>query len=176
MIYKCIALTGKKGEGKNTVAKIITEILNTSNIQTKELSFASPIKDFTCKVFDISHEELENTKNYIPERRRLMQHFGTFVKNNCNEDFWINKLLESINSINNAVPIITDLRFLNEFNKLPKGTFTIRVKRDTIIDNESNHISEKEIDLIKSDEIIENNGNIQELYTEVLRIILKIQT
>jgi len=188
MIYTCIALTGKKGEGKNTVAKLLADILNVYDINTQELAFANPIKEFACDVFDISQEELENTKNSMPERRRLMQHFGTFVKNNCNEDFWINKLMcsiESINSINSinltnsnnviTIPIITDLRFVNEFNKLPKGTFTIRVKRDIITDNESNHVSEKEVDLIKPDHTIENNGTLKELREEVFRIVLQMR-
>lgn len=58
---KVVVLAGKKGSGKTTLAKMLCE-----NNGYVRMSFADPIKDIICELFDINRKTLEKVKNLLP--------------------------------------------------------------------------------------------------------------
>ena len=102
-----------------------------------------------------------------------MQKLGTEVGRNIESDVWI-KILErrikqywkvSLPQYNNIV--VTDTRFQNEAESLSRLGFKIAaVQRSSLQDNDS-HASEQELKQIKTDFIIENNGDLKKLYRNI---------
>ena len=171
-----IAICGAKRSGKDVLAKYIVATRG-----FKKLSFAEPLKKAVRELFNFNDIQVgideENAvgdeKEIIDERwgispRKALQFFGTEIMQhtidelipNTNRGFLADILLSRISDVasdtcNNYV--ISDLRFLHEYNKL-KSSAKIRniVERDT-------HISEKEYIDIPYDVEIVNDGAIGDL-------------
>ncbi len=177
-----IALSGKINSGKSTVANIFKD--NNFIID----SFAKSVKDICCIIFGYDREKIEGSNkedrmwresidinisrllgyNFTP--RDAMIKVGTdFGRNMIHPNIWIESLFNRYNSQDNI--LITDLRFINEYQEIKKrGGIVIRINRFNNI-NHNNHISECELDDYKFDYIIDNNGSIEELKEKVINII-----
>lgn len=115
--------------------------------------------------------------------RTLMQLIGTEVCRQIHPNFWINSLFKDYTPTGDTLLegeirkvreedliypkwIISDCRFNNEAEAIKsKGGVIIKVERD--LDNQDSHKSEKGIDKKYVDLVINNNGSIQDLITEV---------
>lgn len=190
-MYK-IAIAGKANSGKNTLGKLIAnalkEQLNKNILKIKYLAFADPIKQMaqimypelpSKTLFGASH--LRNT--IIPNAfdnegapltiRKLLIDLGTNGRK-YNESIWIDVLGSSLKKYESEkdVAIITDVRFIDEFEYLKKkDCFIIKIIRDnkTII----NHASETEQDSIPEESfnyIINNDEGIDKLRKEAYKI------
>lgn len=159
-----IGLTGKKRAGKDTFAKAAKELIGDS-VQT--VSFASPIKEITKILFDLTDEEIEKNKEkpilYDVSPRVFMQQFGTeLCRNLFGEDIWVDLLFNKINKMNKEIIIITDVRFNNEAKRIKKNNgLIIQIERENYHHHDF-HISEKGIDPSFVDFIFENSGTIEE--------------
>jgi dephospho-CoA kinase len=97
-------------------------------------------------------------------------------------DVFVNKVIDDVTTAINNNPainiIITDVRYLNEFEALKKlGFTTVKITRDIrVINRDSNHTSETSLVGAKFDEYIDNNGTLQYLYKQVDDLIKKIIT
>ena len=166
-----IIIIGAKRSGKDTLAKYIAD-----KYEYKIVKISEKLKKCLKILFDFSNEQLENDeKDIIDERwglspRKIMQFFGTEILQNkiqeilpqCNKNFLINNFKNTIDK--NKKYIISDLRFLHEYNALLEyNPYVILIQRDNI-KYYDNHISELEYTKIPYNIKILNNGSFTDLY------------
>lgn len=173
-----IGICGKRRSGKDLIANFICSQYNYTN---KKIS--NDLKSIVKILFGFSDSQLESNEKDIIDPvwnitpRQSMQFFGTEIIQykiqelipDIQRNFWIKSFINK-NIINNTQKIIiSDLRFLHEYEELKKyNIIIIRVERKT--DNVSSvdeHISEKEYLKIPTDIVIQNNGSIEDLYKKI---------
>jgi hypothetical protein len=98
-----------------------------------------------------------------PQVRRLLQDLGVGARKVFGEEFWIDRSLASIFQEENTV--VTDVRFTNEADMIKHQDGQIwRVKRNNV-SAVNGHVSERELDGYRVDQIFTNNGSIEDLKT-----------
>jgi hypothetical protein len=182
-----IAICGAKRSGKDVLAKHIV-----ANRGFKKLSFAEPLKKAVKELFNFTDIQVgideENAigyeKDIIDERwgispRKALQFFGTEIMQhnigglipNTNRGFLADILLSRISGDARDGYVISDMRFLHEYNKLKssakvRSLIVIKINRPSINipdDKGETHISEKEYLDIPYDVEIVNDGTISDL-------------
>lgn len=164
-------IIGKAGAGKTTVAKYLQ-----STYGVKQYALGDMLKVFVSTLYDalsvtdnvkpIPLDELYNIETKQLHRKRL-QLIGTDVcRKVFGNDIWIYCLKQSLP---NDWYVIDDVRFINEFEAF-SDCVSIRVNRSMIKSND-NHPSEVEMDGIETDYVIENEGTLSDLYSQVDNII-----
>jgi len=138
-----IGLTGGKGCGKSSVARILDR-----KYGYDILSFATPIKQM-LKAMGLRDAELNDPTlkeikldEYGKSPREMMQLLGTeFARNMIAQDVWITAMRRRI--IPGTKIVIDDVRFDNEaeFIRGMDGTI-LEVKRTKLDENNDTHISE----------------------------------
>ena len=184
-----IALSGKASSGKDTVAKIIVDLLYMHRTQVDAL--ANPMKHIIQIMFPQCSEEclfgaseyrstiiseayLDKNGHHLTYRQALLD-IGAFARS-YNKDIWLHALVDGAKK-DTTVHIISDVRYRNEFDFFKKRQFTmIRIKRTdhTKIDDPS----ETEQDGISDDEFdytVDNNSTLENLQNKVSDIILHLQ-
>lgn len=177
-----IAITGHKFSGKSTVARLLH---NATGYEVR--SFADKLKDITCILSGCTREDLEDYEfketqcvppylrpycgdkfsldaGYVkPTFRAFLQHFGSEIMRNINNDIWIDCALQ--NCPKNA--IISDCRFPNEAKAVKaKGGIVIKVVRPDVNASDS-HQSETSIDEIKADYVLWNDTTLENLVLNI---------
>lgn len=189
MVKRIIAINGKAGAGKNTVADLIKDHLySTLSLESKVFAFADPIKNIVLEMFPKTDPgdlwgASERRSKVIPGAfdedgnlltyRKLLLDLGKKGRN-YNKDIWINATLENIStylsSTNNSIAIITDLRFTNEFLKLKEtDCFFIKIVRPNN-QTKVEDISETDLDHLPDssfDSVINNFSDLQRLGLDV---------
>lgn len=185
------AISGKARSGKNTTAKLIQQYFQ-PNIFVP-LAFSDSLKDIVKILFpwiphqllfgdsqyrDLASLEIEKyTNNLCSTPRDLIKYFAVKIKE-VNSNIFIDNLSQkyediqrNIKFINNSLIIITDIRFINEFQWAKDNQFcTLRVKRNRSLDNDA---TETEQDLIldrEFDYIIDNSRNLEYLNKQIVNI------
>jgi len=182
-----IAICGSKRSGKDVLAK---HLVATRGF--KKLSFAEPLKKAVKELFNFNDIQVGidednavgNEKEIIDERwgispRKALQFFGTEIMQqainelipNTNRGLLADILLSRIPCDSCDSYVISDLRFLHEYNKLkssPKvrSLIIVKINRPSINITESKrdtHISEKEYIDIPYDVEIVNDQTISDL-------------
>lgn len=157
---KLIAITGYKLSGKTTVAEQLRRMH--MPLKSAHINFADAVKNEVCRAFSITREYLETHKENF---RLILQGVGTdYRRKLCGETYWINKWIKTIIEQEQQVSLIvtSDLRFLNEAETIKQcGGKIIRVHRSGC--SSDGHISETELDKIKADFEITNDGDISSL-------------
>lgn len=102
--------------------------------------------------------------------RGLMQRFGTEVgRKQFGEDFWVDKASKLIDTYlwQDMNVVITDMRFVNEAKAVEAlGGQTWRIERDGVVAANA-HVSETALDTYGFDQLIRNDGSLDELYEKV---------
>jgi len=186
-----VAISGKIGSGKSTVG----EIFEKNGFELD--SFAKSVKDICCILFGYDRNIIEGStpedrkwretidkkntnligKDFTP--RDAMVLVGTeFGRNMIHPNIWIETLFNRYDK--NKHLLITDLRFPNEYEEIKKrGGIVIRINRHNLTKltnlNSSNHISECALDNHNFDYVINNDGTLYDLETNVLNIINEIK-
>lgn len=176
-----IALTGRMGAGKDTVAGIIDELLQEDplGLDVMHCSFAWNVKEFFHMIFnDVTHE---------PKPRKHYQDFGQSMRQ-IDPDIWVKwldgrlKQIEQWDTPPKAI-IITDLRQENEYYYCKANGFHVvkvaaprwlRIKRMTERgDNFSNIELDHETENGKfiPDRVIYNDADISRLSHRVYDLI-----
>lgn len=178
---KLIGIGGKKQHGKDTLGKYLVERYGYTRI-----SFADPLKEMIRPAFGFTEEQLYGSKKedvdpfWKVSPRQVLQFVGTeLFRDRMNElipgiesNFWIvlakKKIIEEWGKNPDAKFVITDLRFLGEmeFIREMKG-YTICVHRPLGDEPIDLHSSETELDELKFDAVLSNNGSIDELYASL---------
>ena len=187
-----IALSGRAGTGKDTVANMLYELfvsdaderfvrLFTRRFNGIErftkLSFAEPIKDIISIMFPaINKEYLFGSSEYRKQIiegtnisiRELLQDIGEHYKK-IDPLIWIKALDYKVKNCDSNVIVVSDLRFIQEYNYLKENDFVlIRIIKET--NSNMTHVSETQQDSIPNDRfdfIINNNGSLDDLNEEV---------
>ena len=187
---KIIAICGLKRSGKDTLANIISEHYNYEHVK-----ISKKLKE-TCKIlFNFTDDQMEkDIKEEIDPRwgvspRKCMQYFGTELMQyqiqnllSIGKKFWINSLLNEIdlNDVNDKKYVISDLRFLHEYEEIKKRNGIVicvdRVKTDQgnqgnqgnqgVEATEDLHISEQEYKKFDYDLIIKND-TVDSMITQI---------
>ena len=182
-----ISISGKIGSGKDTIADIIMQYTPYHRWQVKK--FAGKLKDIAeilTGVPKINFEDQEFKKQDMgPEwgmtYRDLLQKLGTeAMRNGLHENVWVNALFADYHfniEEDEQMPnwLITDCRFPNELEavKTHKG-ITIKVIRDSGNTIGTTHASETALDdYTEWDYVVDNNGSIEDLKTQVFSILEK---
>jgi len=184
-----IAITGKAASGKNTTAKIITDLICSEAQKSICLAFADPIKEIALTMFpQLPKKYLYGSSKYRSKIvsgafrngepltvRQLLIDIGTAGRS-YNPDVWIDVLhhrLKEAQKENKDLVVVMDVRFRNEYEFLKKMEFyQIKLYRDahTVID----HISETEQDALQDSQfncILHNNGALYDLRRDIRQIV-----
>lgn len=179
-----IAITGKKGHGKSTVANTIA-----SRFGFDTYAFADPIKEIVQIIFDWTDAHTDGAlKEVIDPRwgvspRQIMQDIGTdwgqhhlcetfpLFKEVVGRQLWVRRF-EAFYERETALyqrtglrynVAVSDLRFHHEEKGVHGlGGLVIKVVRPGMDDNDE-HESERLIDRIRCDNMIVNDGSMEEL-------------
>ena len=187
---RIIAICGEKRSGKDVLAEHLV-----SNHGYTKISFADPLKRVVKSLFNFSDiqvgidekNSIGHEKDTIDDRwgispRQALQFFGTEVLQykiqellpEIQRDFFAKSLISLMDAdgTNNTKYVISDLRFLHEYEKIKEYShisdiLIIRVRRPEIAqntestDNTSKHVSETEYLNIPCDFEIINDSSIE---------------
>lgn len=189
-----VGIIGKMGSGKTTVARYLIE-----NYNFMKISFADPLKKMLLDVGILSYNELYPTKT--PYARKMLQTIGTdIIRNKIDQDYWVKKFKEKVieicqlykpveNNDGNIVSkpaevrlVVDDIRFPNEFfcvaSELNGKIIKVVRNNNNCYNNfeESFHLHESEryIDMLPYDYLIDNNGSLKNLQDVINLTITKI--
>ena len=113
-----IALCGRAGSGKSTVAKFLAE-----KYGAKTHSFARPLKGIVKDFFGFTDEQVYGTqaqKETVDPRwgmspRQALQKLGTdCIRKHLGDDVWRDAVLDKIDYSDDSIHVIEDCRFQNE--------------------------------------------------------------
>ena len=154
-----IGFSGKKGSGKSYFADYLV-----NNKLFIKLSFASPLKEITKILFNLSDEDVKDpikkeliNPKFNASPRELMQWLGTDImreefnkKFNYSGSIWIDSVKDKVKTLldNNKDVVIDDVRFQNEVDMIHSlGGIVINLRNDldnTLTNSTSNHSSENQ--------------------------------
>jgi hypothetical protein len=179
-----IALCGNKRVGKDTIAKYLVE-----NYNFKRYGFADPIRE-SCKIIFLWDDDwIDNHKEEIDPRwgisyRDIAQIMGTELfqykvpellpefNKKIGKTLWVTRFEESYIKNKSIDYVISDLRFIHEYEAIKKhnNTYIVKVKRPSIVNGDM-HKSEKEVDKILCDFELLNDSTEEVLKSNVDTII-----
>ncbi|KAG5183115.1 hypothetical protein JKP88DRAFT_273090 [Tribonema minus] len=159
---RVLGLVGTRGAGKDTFADALG---------FPAFAFAQPIKDACEAIFMAGAEAFEDRviKETVDERwgvspREMLQILGTeCVRGHFGEDHWIRHMEMQLQRCESESVVITDVRFPDEAAFVRRlGGRLVRIVRPTLRTDDA-HVSETGIGGIECDEIIVNDGSIQDI-------------
>jgi hypothetical protein len=141
-----------------------------NNIGYQHTSFAKALKSCLSVILNKDLDKFENI-NFKNSQidwlnnmtvRELLQKFGTAIRNEVCDDFWVKACLKNCTED----CLISDVRFESEAEGIRKiGGIIVRINRDGA--GAGNHISETALDNYSFDYIIDNNGSEEELLFKI---------
>lgn len=162
-------IAGKAKSGKDTLANIISEYYKDKKIL--KYSATKYLKDYTklLTLWDCSEEK---------KPRDFMQMFGLKIKEKY-PDFFIKRIEEDINFLSDFydIIIVTGVRLVKELEFFQNNFNSVLIKIERKYENgltekQKNDITEVDVDnYFKYDYILENNGSIDELKEEFLKVV-----
>ena len=183
---KIVGISGKARTGKDTFAEYLVD-----NLGYTRISFAEPLKKclyilnpwvksndgYTTLRYQSIIDEYgeDNAKVTYKEVRRLQQCFGTeVVRDNFGANFWVDLAFKRIADQKLQKVVIPDQRFHNEIAAVSQQTnhvlFKVISSRNTSSDT---HVSEQDLPNYLFQEIIENNGSLDEYYSKIEEVAEK---
>jgi energy-coupling factor transporter ATP-binding protein EcfA2 len=170
-----IGLTGKKGSGKTTAARMLLgKIRGLEHVNFKDALIAE-MKERLPKTIAELEKQFDKDADWLfsnkPDiMRALLQDYGTTVRRRDSDTYWTDKWLEATAAMEHVV--VDDVRFINEAQTVHnQGGVVIRLMRSDIVSTD-NHESEVQMDSIKPDYTITvKEGGQDELSAELDRII-----
>lgn len=118
----------------------------------------------------------EGAKDRFLEIRTLQQTLGTEgIRGFVDPDAWVNCVRRKIESSPHLDHVVTDVRFPDEAAFVKgRGGVLIKVERDSV--QIMNHDSEALVDLIECDYVIQNNGTLEDLTSQVSNVLREVIT
>jgi hypothetical protein len=180
---RIIALCGLKRSGKDTAAKVISDVFNYQHVK-----FAGKLKDCCRLLFGLSDEQLEgHEKEVIDPRwgespRHIMQFFGTELMQvelqrllpNVGRSFWVKQLMDAHP---NQRIVISDMRFQHEVEEVLKcdpHALIIRIERSCAPCDDT-HCSEADVHKLPCHVVLVNNDTVEEFAQQVLHLMETVQ-
>lgn len=187
---KIILLSGIKRCGKDTFANYLSK-----KYGYHHLKITTKLKDCIKLLFNLQDKDFEEKKedinpNWNISSRRLMQFIGTDIFQykiqelipDIGRNFWIKSLLneELINNLvtkNHYKIVISDLRFLHEYNEFKKLNIPfihIRINNPNLNYKKDNHISETELYQLSYNYEIKNDSTLDIFYSKISSLLKSI--
>lgn len=171
---KIIAIKGKNGSGKSTVAAMLAKKLDEKGISNKVLSFAEPLKKIVDKLHTSGGFDWEDrdTKNY---NRNLLEECANAIKSAFSTNVFAKEIRHKLIRPVTDVTIISDLRFDSEHFELKDFVWGSGDKLIILeIKNKltDNNPPEYELDKIPSDYTLIFNSEIETQLDNYLNSIL----
>lgn len=178
---KIIALTGPKGSGKDTVAKVIQEMYG-DVYDVRTIAFADPIKQKIQHLFDLDPTSVEqydlfkrsDIKYQLPGHlehsvpgRHVVREIGMLMREYNVDQFTRYVVSQFVSETKpNTIWIVTDLRFDNEYITLTThGAKVVKVNRPEC--HYDGHITERGFDDHLVDKQVMNDGSLDYLKIRV---------
>ena len=183
-----LGITGRKYAGKDSFAAALRKAAGERTIITT-LALANPLKEGLHVALGLRRDQLWGDKKEVPDRRfrserhpegitprELMQGFGEWGRE-WYEDIWVMRLREKMDEIEQNFPepglvpyqaiwLITDVRHFNEANavqRLLNGKMVRVIRPGSSTGQFENHESEKWVDALPVDYLVQNNGTLEDL-------------
>ena len=166
---KVIAISGKAGSGKDTIAGIIYRRLRESWVTCRAIHYADLLKYICTSLFDWDGKKNE-------PGRELLQYVGTDVIRKENPDYWVNFVIDMLHFFGDRweYVLIPDARFPNEIDRLRDAGFDVhhlRVVRprfdNGLTAEQKKHPSETAMNEYTPDSVIFNDCTQLELEKKV---------
>lgn len=166
---KIVTISGRARNGKDTVARLISDVLHANGKKVLITHYADLLKFLCRNFFDWNGEKDE-------KGRTLLQFVGTDVVRKKNPDFWVDFIITILSFFEDQwdYVIIPDARFPNEINRLKEAGFdvtcinVIRDNYDTeLTEEQQNHPSETALRDYPFDWEFHNNKTMEELKAAV---------
>lgn len=166
-----IGICGYKGSGKSAAAKYIAEAHKFKRINFKDalvIEMKERLPNTLASIAEVygykGNDELFFFKPTI--MRALMQEYGTEVRREDNQNYWVDKWKQSAEFAGNIVA--DDVRFTNELDAVKElGGIIIRIVRDDIISG-GTHSSETEQESFDADfNVVAKKGNLESVYHQL---------
>ena len=170
---KVIAVSGHAGSGKDTVGRMLETKLEADGASVQIMHYADLLK-YICKSFFGWNGEKDEAG------RTLIQYVGTDVVRKNNPDYWVNFIADMLDFFGESwdYVVIPDTRFPNEIDHLIERGFDtvhVRVERpcfeSSLTDEQKSHESETALDETIPNYYITNDGDINDLYTKVSKLV-----
>lgn len=168
MSINVIGVTGKKEHGKDEVCGVLQKIYTTHLRTVVRIAFADALYEEVSKAVGIPVEKIRANKKKF---RAIMQWWGTeYRREMFGINYWIDQWAKkAILSRDKSLVVVPDVRFLNEAEAIYKiGGTLLRVVRPGHTHIVDAHQSEAEMDSIKADRTILNEGTLKDLETNVI--------
>lgn len=182
MKRQIIALAGKAGAGKDTVAGWIRQLAEDSSA----FSFAEPIKVMLWQGLDVSLWDASRAAKEAPVEhlaaldpkitpRYLAQTLGTEWGRSVHPDLWVHMLARDVRNSEVATAVIIDCRFPNEVAWVKRqGGVVWWIERDGIAPVRA-HATENSIGPQDCDRTILNLGTLEDLAVTVQQAYAQLQ-
>jgi len=160
---------GKAGSGKDTMADYMCK-----NYGCKRLAYADALKDYTSEKYNIDRNLFDTqdgkmkvikvNDSELTIRQLLIN--VSLEKKLTNENLWIDIVIQQILDSDKEFIVISDFRYPAEYFELTKKfnyVSTIKIVRDNV--KLINDHSETALDTFDFDCIIDNNSDVNSLYS-----------
>lgn len=175
---KLILFGGKANSGKDTSAEILDTMYRDRGFKVVNIQIAYYMKMYAKQI--ASWDGDNETKP-----RALLQELGTdVIRNQIDEDFFINRILQDIDVYSRYFDVITisDCRFPREFDKIRekyKEAFSVHVTRPNYVSHltkaQKEHITEQLVDgYDKYDYELVNDSTIEDLEKKIVKLMKEV--
>lgn len=171
---KVIMVLGAARSGKDEVFNALHLHFNDLNVEHNRIhryAFADLLKD---QASELGWDNQKDEKG-----RQLLQHLGDVMREYHGDDYYAKYVANQIKRSNiNNVSVVTDCRFISEFNTIKMcndfDVTTVRIIRDNLDSDltaeQKNHRSETEVSDKKVDITIHNNfETLEEYHDEIVK-------
>ena len=175
-----VGLSGYAQSGKDTVAQVLVD-----NYGFTRVAFADKIREFLYEVNpmvgcspsgylkDLVDLKGWDTAKQEPQVRRLLQDLGVAARKLFGDAFWVDQVVGQFGhdwwGYDKKV-VITDVRFINEAKAIKgKGGEVWRITRPNVTAVNA-HVSETQLDEYPFDHFVKNDGDVKDLWEEVLML------
>jgi hypothetical protein len=177
---RIIAICGRRRAGKDTIADFFVKQGYT------HVKIAGKMKDVMETMFGFTRDQLESDEKELVDPRwgitprQAMQFFGTEVMQykiqellpDVGRTFWVNSIIADISRHPSQKFVISDMRFVHEYQRLREhehGVYVIKVVKPDQEEcgNADQHVSEKEYCNIPESLKVYNDGTINDLYEKL---------
>jgi hypothetical protein len=173
--FSVIGVVGQAGHGKDTVAEIIVR-----NFGLRRLALADRLKQDLSEWFEGDEDftiERQNARDRHPKVRRLQQIYGTEIRREQDENYWLKEFAFTAlgyAAAGNRGVVVSDIRFPNEATILREKWngllfFVEREHQEANVDMA--HASEAHVQSLKmlADYTFVNDSTLEDLEDRVIR-------
>lgn len=170
---KILAFTGPMGSGKSTAVRLITRMHSGLEL----VKFAQPLYDIQEYIYDRIGRVYTRPEDFVKDRK-LLQFLGTEWGRSLSPSLWIDLWKKEVSKVKhlrlkNYLIVNDDLRFDNEAEAVKSlGGIIVKLQtsKNRIEKINTGHASESGVDFKYVDYLINNDGDIDDLQTELLTI------